>query len=174
VQVGQVPVPLVEIEAVADEELVGNREPDVPHGEVVDEPAVGAVEQGRGGQRGGIAQPEGLAEVVEGEAGVDDVLDDEHVPAGDLGVEVLEEADACVSPGVRVGSVARELDEVEPVRDPDRPREVGKEDDARLQRRDEERRPPLEVPGDLPAELGDAGRDVLAAEVDLAQAVAGR
>jgi hypothetical protein len=60
------------------------------------------------------------------------------------------------------------------VRDPDRPREVGEEDDARLERRDEERRAPLEVPGDLPAELADAGADVLAAEVDLTQAVAGR
>ncbi len=44
-QVGQVAVALVELEAVADEELVRDREADVADGQVVDQPAVGPVEQ---------------------------------------------------------------------------------------------------------------------------------
>ena len=46
-QVGQVPVALPELEAVADEELVGDGEADVAHRQVVDEAAVGPVEQRR-------------------------------------------------------------------------------------------------------------------------------
>ena len=46
-QVGQVPVALPELEAVADEELVGDGEPHVAHRQVVDEAAVGPVEQRR-------------------------------------------------------------------------------------------------------------------------------
>ena len=45
VQVRQVPVALVQVEAVADEELVGDGEADVPDRQVVDEPAVRAVEE---------------------------------------------------------------------------------------------------------------------------------
>ena len=44
VQVGQVAVALVEVEAVADEELVGDGEADVADRQVVDEAAVRAVE----------------------------------------------------------------------------------------------------------------------------------
>ena len=51
VQVGQVSVPLVEVEAVADEELVGGREADVAHRQVVHDAAVGAVEQRHDRQR---------------------------------------------------------------------------------------------------------------------------
>src|SRR5689334_20911636 len=45
-QVGELAIPLLEVEAVADVELVGDREADVPNGEVVHEPAVGPVEEG--------------------------------------------------------------------------------------------------------------------------------
>ncbi|HEV8686460.1 MAG TPA: hypothetical protein VGQ84_04240 [Gaiellaceae bacterium] len=46
-QVGQVAVALVQIEAVPDEQLVGDREADVPDRQVLDEPSVRAVEQRR-------------------------------------------------------------------------------------------------------------------------------
>ena len=46
-QVGEVPVALAQLEAVADEELVRNGEADVAHRQVVDEAAVGPVEQRR-------------------------------------------------------------------------------------------------------------------------------
>src|SRR5690348_15421677 len=48
-QVGELAIPLLEVEAVADVELVGHRETDIADGEVVDEPAVGTVEEGHGG-----------------------------------------------------------------------------------------------------------------------------
>src|ERR1051326_293779 len=68
VEVGQVPVPLVQVEAVADEELVRDRETDVADGEVVHEPAVGAVEQRGDRERRRVAQPQRTAEVVHGQS----------------------------------------------------------------------------------------------------------
>ena len=75
--------------------------------------------------------------------------------AGDLRVEIFEEADAAMAALVGAGRVARELDEVQAVVDPDRARQVGDEDDARLERRDEERLSTLVVTGDLAPELAD-------------------
>ena len=154
-QVGQVAVALVEVEAVSHEELVGHREAHVADGHVLHQAAIGTVEQRHGRQRGGIAEGERLAEVVERQAGVDDVLDDQDVATGDLRVEILEEADAAMPALVGAGRVARELDEVQAVMDPDRTRKVGDEDDARLEGRDEERLSTLVVTGDLAAELAD-------------------
>jgi hypothetical protein len=94
------------------------------------------------------------------------------VAPGDLGVEVLEQADARVAALVGACRVARELEEVEPVRDPKRPREIGDEDDARLQRGDEERLAAVIVACELAAELAYARLQLLAREVDLAEATA--
>ena len=55
-QIREVPVPLVELEAVADEELVRNREADIAHRQIVDQPPVRAVEEGRDVKRAGPAQ----------------------------------------------------------------------------------------------------------------------
>jgi hypothetical protein len=172
VEVGQVAVALVQVEAVADEELVGDGEADVAHGQVLDEAPIGAVEECGGGERSGGAERQRLAEVVEREAGVDDVLDDHDVASGDLGVEVLEQADAGVPALVGAGCVARELQKVEAVWDPERAREVGDEDDARLQRRDEERLAAVVVARELAAELADTRLQLLPREVDLAEAAA--
>jgi hypothetical protein len=60
------------------------------------------------------------------------------------------------------------------VEDRDRARQVGEEDEARLQRGDEERLSAFVVGGDLDAELGDAGRDLVGGEVDLPDAVVAR
>src|SRR4051794_22661933 len=64
-QIGQVPVALVEVEAVADEELVRNREADVLHRQVVDQAPVGPVEERDRVERGRLAEAERLADVVE-------------------------------------------------------------------------------------------------------------
>jgi hypothetical protein len=170
VQIGQVPEPLVEIEAVADEELVRDGEADVADGEILDEAAVRAVEQGDRGEGARGSQGERLAEVVERQAGVDDVFHDDHVPACDLGVEVLEQADVGVPALVGAGGVARELEEVEPMGDPQCPREIGDEDEARLQRGDQQRLEPVVVTLQLAAELADARLQLLMREVDLAEA----
>ena len=169
-QVREVPIALVEIEAVADEELVRHGKAHVAHREILDEAAVGPVEQGDGGERRGRAEREGLAEVVERQAGVDDVLHDHDVAAGDLGVEVLEEPDARVTALVGAGGVARELEEVEPVRDAEGTGEVGDEDDARLEGRDEQRLTAVVIAPELAAELPDARVQLLPREVDGAEA----
>jgi hypothetical protein len=106
---------------------------------------------------------------VQRQPGVDDVLDDHHVPVVDAGVEVLDEPDRGRAARL-VGRVAGELDEVDMVEDRDRTRQVGEEDEARLQGCDEERLPAFVVGGDLGAELVDAGCDLSGGEVDLADA----
>jgi hypothetical protein len=157
---------LVEVEAVADEELVGDDEPDVADGEVVDEAPVRPVEERDGRDRAGPAQLERTHEVVERQSRVDHVLDDEDVAVADGEVEVLEDADLLVPAHLRA-AVAGELDEVERVRDGERAGEIGEEDEARLQRADEDRLEPRVVAGDLGAQLGDAGGKLLGGEVDL-------
>jgi uncharacterized protein len=67
-------------------------------------------------------------------------------------------------------AVARELDEVERVRDRDRAREVGEEDEACLQRADEQRLAALEVARNLRAELRDTRGQLAGRKVDLADA----
>jgi hypothetical protein len=72
----------------------------------------------------------------------------------------------------RVGAVvAGELDEVDRVRDRDRAGEIGQEDEARLQQRDEQQVAAGVLPGDVRAELADAGVQLLRREKDFADAV---
>jgi hypothetical protein len=66
--------------------------------------------------------------------------------------------------------VARQLDEVDLVLDRDRAREVGEEDEARLQQRDEQQVAVLVVARDLRAQLLDAAAQLVGAEEDLADA----
>jgi hypothetical protein len=172
VDVGQVPELLVEVEAVADEELVRDGEADVADGQIVDEAAVGPVEQRRHGQRPRRPQRERPAEVPQREPCIDDVLDDQDVAAGELDVQVLQEANAGVTARAAVAAVAGELDEVEVVEDRQRPREVRDEDEARFQRADEERLRLGIVARDLGAELDDARPNLRRREVNLAKPVA--
>jgi hypothetical protein len=72
-----------------------------------------------------------------------------------------------VAAGVRA-VVAGELDEVDRVRDRDRAREVGQEDEARLQQRDEQQVAAGVLAADLRAELADAGLQLLGRKEDLA------
>ena len=159
---------LLEVEAVAGEELVRDDEADVANGQVVDEATVRTVEKCRGDERMRLAELERLAEKAQRQTGVDDVLDKDHVPALELRVEVLEQADPARPAELRIGAEAGELDEVDRVEDRDRPREVGEEDDRRLERRDEQRLAALVVAGDLRAELANARLDLFRSEVDLA------
>jgi hypothetical protein len=99
---------------------------------------------------------------VHRQPGVDDGVDEDDVPALDLRVEVLEEADPLV-----VLAVARQLDEVERVEDRRPTRQVADERDARLQRADEQRLLAGIVARELGAELTDAGADLVGVEEDL-------
>ena len=92
-QVGKVAPPLVQVEAVAREELIRHREAHVPDREVVHEPAVGAVEERRCDQGLRFPQSERPDEVVERQAGVDDLVHEDHVAAGDLGMSAVRKYD---------------------------------------------------------------------------------
>jgi hypothetical protein len=157
--------PALEVEPVADEEVVGHGEADVAEREVVDEPAVGPVEQGAGRDLARPAQGECLHEVVEREARVDHVLDDEDVTPGDRKIEILDQADLGLAAEGAV--VAREDDEVERVGDLDRPREVGQEDERALEDGDEDGLAAGVVGGDLRSQLVDPCLDLVTGEVDL-------
>jgi hypothetical protein len=74
----------------------------------------------------------------------------------------------------RVRSVPRQLDELQLVRDVELAGEVGEEDDACLQRCDQEWLARLIVVGDLVGELGDALGDLLGGEVAVADLRVGR
>jgi hypothetical protein len=82
----------------------------------------------------------------------------------DLRLEILEQARVAA---VRLALVARQLEEVELVRDLQRAREVGEEDEARLERCNEDRVLALVVAGDLSGELADTRRELRCGEVDL-------
>ena len=168
-QVGQVPIELLKVKAVPDEELVWDREAHVADWKVFDQPPVWTVEQRYRCERRGIAERQRLAEVIERQPGVDDVFDDDHVAAGDLRVEVLEQPDASMTAGVCTRGVARQLDEVDLVRDVERTREIRQEDEARLQRGDEEGLAAVVVGRDLTAELSDPRLQLLTREVDLSE-----
>jgi hypothetical protein len=66
--------------------------------------------------------------------------------------------------------VAGELDEVDLVESRDRAREVGEEDEARLQQREQQQLAARVVPRDLGPELFDAAPQLLRGEEDLADA----
>jgi hypothetical protein len=107
---------------------------------------------------------------VHREPRVDDLVDDDDVAAADLELEVLQEADALVAARLG-GSVARELHEVERVRDRDGAGEVDDERDARLEQADEDRLASLVVAGDLSSELFDPRCDLRRVEVDVADPI---
>jgi len=69
--------------------------------------------------------------------------------------------------------VPGELDELDLVRNRDRPREVGEKDDARFEQRDEQQLALGVVVRDLRAELLDASTKLLRREEDLSDAVVG-
>jgi hypothetical protein len=86
------------------------------------------------------------------------------VAALDLRVEVLEQAGVAAVP---LALVARQLEEVELVRDPQGAGKVGEEDEARLERRDEDRILACVVAGDLSGQLADTRGELRGGEVDL-------
>ena len=115
-QVAEVAIPLLEVEAVADEELVRNGEADVPDRQVLDDAPVRPVEERRNGKRAGRAKAKHPDQSVQCQAGVDDVLDEEHVAVADVSVEILEQPDGALPSGL-AAVVAGQLDEVDPVDD---------------------------------------------------------
>jgi hypothetical protein len=88
----------------------------------------------------------------------------------DAHAEVLEQSHLSARPAA-VPVVGGQVDEVEVVDDRQGAREVGDEDERRLQRGDEDWLEAVVVSGDLRSELPDPGLDLLPREVDLADAL---
>jgi len=152
------------VHAVADDEVVGDFEGDVV-GLDGDEAALGFVEAGGDLEGGGLVLEHEAAEVGEGKAGVEDVFDEDDVLAFDGIVDVLDELDG--SGGDAGAAVGGDGDEVEGGVDLDGAGEVGEEDGCAFEDADEDDGLALVVAGDLGADLGDAGGDLLSAKEDL-------
>ncbi len=105
------------------------------------------------------------AEVAEGEAGVEDVFDDDDVLALDGVVDVLDEFDG--SGGDLCAAVAGDGDEVEGVIYFDGAGEVGEEDGRSFEDSDEDYGLAGVVFGDLGTDLAGAVSDLLFGEKDL-------
>ena len=105
------------------------------------------------------------AEVAEGEAGVEDVFDDDDVLALDGVVDVLDELDG--AGGDAGAAVAGDGDEVEGVVDRDGAGDVGEEDGGAFEDADEDDGLAGVVGGDLLADGLDAVGDLLLGEEDL-------
>src|SRR3954453_20888554 len=133
--VREVAVALPDVEAVADGELVGDLEADVARRQL-DLAAVRLGQQGADLQRGGLARAQVAQQVLQRQARVDDVLDDQDVAARDRAVEVLE--DPHHARGVGRGAVGRHRHEVDLARDLDVAHEIGEEEDGTLEHADQE------------------------------------
>src|SRR5439155_16075672 len=123
----QVAVTLLIIEAVTEHEVVLDLEADV-----VDrggnDAANGLVQQGASDHRPRSATLQLAQEVGEGEAGVDDVLDEDDVPTGHVQIQVLDDADPA-----RVRGVMGDRHEVDFGHDGHGPGHVGQEGNAALE-----------------------------------------
>jgi hypothetical protein len=167
-QVREIPPAAVQVEPVADEELVRHREADVADRKVLDQAPVRAVEECHGGQGARLTQRERLDEEVERHPGVDDVLDEEDVPLLDTQRQVFQEPHP--SAAAAVALVAGQGEEIEVVRDGQCAGEIRDEDGGRLQRGDEDRLAAGVVGRDGVSKLGDPSPDVVGREIDLADA----
>lgn len=90
--VGQIPVPLTEIQTVADDKLIVDREADVVDLHV-DLTARRLTEQTRGAKIAWRARTENVLQVGQGQAGVHDVFDDDDVASVEGRVEIFDELD---------------------------------------------------------------------------------
>jgi hypothetical protein len=88
--------------------------------------------------------------------------------ADDGGVEIFQQPNGAREPS----GVGCELEEVHPVRDRDRAGEIGQEDGAGLEWRDEQRLAAGVGGGQLEAQLPDTVLDLAAGEVDLSDRMA--
>jgi hypothetical protein len=149
------------VHAVADYELIGDFEGDVV-GFDGDEAALGLVEAGGDLERGRFVLEHHLAQEAEGEAGVEDVFDEDDVFAFDGVVDVLDELDG--SGGDFGAAVAGDGDEVEGVVDLDGAGEVGEEDGCAFEDADEDDGVSGVVGGDLFPDSADAFGDLFFAD----------
>ena len=143
------------VESVSDNELVFDFEADVLDADVNLAPA-GLAQQTRRPKRLGLAGAQDVLQIVQGEARIDDVFDDNDVAGLKRRVEVLEQAH--FARALRRGAVAGHRDEIERHgAGRHRSREVGEKHERPLQHGDEVQRLSSWIIGvDLGGELDDA------------------
>src|SRR3989441_11898567 len=122
---GQIAIQLPVVQPVAHDEFVWDLKPAILNRQRVHDAPRGFVEQRADVQAGRIACSQRAQQIIGGEAGVDDVLDQEHVPPGDLLVQVFDEADR--AGGCRFVTVRRDGHKVAGDRDGDGTGEIGHE-----------------------------------------------
>ncbi len=161
-----VPVPLVDVEAVPDDERRRDPKPDIAQIQVDLLQALFEEErahpEGAGGPGGEV-----LAQVLQGQPGIHDVLDDQDVTAGQVQVEVL--LDPHDTAGSGRGPVRGDRHEVELDREVDGAGEVAHEHAGALEDPDEQRGPVGVVGRDLLAERGDPSLQLVLADHDPAE-----
>lgn len=124
---GEVAVAFGEIEAVADDELVGDFEADEIGGEV-DFAAAFFVEEDAGADAGGLQFFDDVDDDGEGFSGVEDVVDEEDVAVSEIEREAVEELRFAV--GFGVVAVAGDADAIEADGVRNLAEEVGGEEDG--------------------------------------------
>ena len=149
--VRQVAVLFIVVEAVAHHELVRHREALVVRGDV-GLAAAGLVEDGADLHRVRVAHLEHGHKVGQGDAGVEDVLYDEHILAGQVAVQVFDDLDETGAGGV-AAAIAGHHHKVDVARDGHSPHQVGHKDHRPLEDGDEDKVLALVVPADLSAQL---------------------
>src|SRR5207249_684776 len=146
--VGQVAVEAVVVEAVPDHEDVRDREPDVVEGDLR-LATTGLVEKDARAQALRTARLERTFQRGQGEAGVDDVVDDEHVAARDVDAEVGDDPHRARGAGSR--PVARRAEKIDGEIDRQPAHEVGDERHRALENADQHGIRPGVVAGDRAA-----------------------
>ena len=154
--VGEIAVVICVIEAVADDEFV--RDLEAAHvGLVALRVPRRLVEEGDGRDGRGIARAEELAQVLHGEARVDDVLNDDNMAARDVVVQILDEADD--AGGLRGCAVAGDSDEIHVNGAVHAAAQIDVEKRRTLEHADQHGALVAKLGGQISAELLDAGGD---------------
>ena len=149
-----------DVHAVADHEQIGTDEADMIGVERLGALA-GLLEEHRDADAVGAPLFHQVAGIGERAAGFEDVVDEQHVAAADIAVDVAEHRD--LARRHRPGPIARQRQELDFRRQPRRMQgadQVGGEDEAALEDRDDQQIDIAGV-GDLPRQLGIAQRDPL-------------
>ena len=166
---GQVAVAFGEIEAVADDKMVGNGEADEIRGDL-GLAAMLFVEQDAGVKRGGFLTAKDAGDFGEGVAGVEDVVNKQDVLLGEVEADLVN--DFRLGDGAVFVFVGGDADAVETHVEVELPQEVGGEHDGAVGDADDGdfvRSEALVERGDLAAEFDDAAADVFFSDENFCQ-----
>ncbi len=149
---GEVAVALSVVEAVADDELVGDDKANVVGGDRLDA-AFGFVEEDADFDFAGLEFAEAGQDAGEGLAGVKDVVDEKNVAARDVQAEFLGENEFA---GFGAGAVAGDADEVQAEWEGEAAEKIGEENNGAVEEGDDDEVAPGEVALDFGGERFDA------------------